>query len=130
MILEEYIRMAKNKEFFDALEEIAESAKNDETLRNELAKVLDDILKTDPSDPEAFRKIVAEHQEFWDEHDPSLMEFNEGRFFGKSRKQYLKSDDFLNSTDPTYNFQKLHQFAAEQRVKLGLEKSDTDTLVA
>lgn len=98
MILEEYIRMAKNKEFFDALEEIAESAKNDETLRNELAKVLDDILKTDPSDPEAFRKIVAEHQEFWDEHDPSLMEFNEGRFFGKSRKQYLKSDDFLNST--------------------------------
>lgn len=122
--------MAKNKEFFDALEEIAESAKNDETLRNELAKVLDDILKTDPSDPEAFRKIVAEHQEFWDEHDPSLMEFNEGRFFGKSRKQYLKSDDFLNSTDPTYNFQKLHQFAAEQRVKLGLEKSDTDTLVA
>ncbi|TIE55893.1 Dot/Icm T4SS effector Ceg28 [Legionella pneumophila] len=130
MILEEYIRMAKNKEFFDALKEIAESAKNDETLRNELAKVLDDILKTDPSDPEAFRKIVAEHQEFWDEHDPSLMEFNEGRFFGKSRKQYLKSDDFLNSTDPTYNFQKLHQFAAEQRVKLGLEKSDTDTLVA
>ncbi|WBV69731.1 Dot/Icm T4SS effector Ceg28 [Legionella pneumophila] len=130
MILEEYIRMAKNKEFFDALEEIAKSAKNDETLRNELAKVLDDILKTDPSDPEAFRKIVAEHQEFWDEHDPSLMEFNEGRFFGKSRKQYLKSDDFLNSTDPTYNFQKLHQFAAEQRVKLGLEKSDTDTLVA
>lgn len=32
--------------------------------------------------------------------------------------------DLINS------FQKLHQFAAEQRVKLGLEKSDTDTLVA
>lgn len=122
--------MAKNKEFFDALEEIAESAKSDETLRDELAKVLDDILKTDPSDPEAFRKVIADNQDFWDEHDSSLMEFNEGWFFGKSRKQYLESDDFLNSTDPTHSFQKLHQLAAEQRVKLGLEKSDTDTLVA
>ncbi|HCU5990532.1 TPA: interaptin [Legionella pneumophila] len=130
MILEEYIRMAKNKEFFDALEEIAVSAKNDETLRDELAKVLDDILKTDPSDPDAFRKIIAEHQDFWDEHDSSLMEFQERRFWGKSRKQYLESDDFLDSNDTTDSFQKLHQFAAEQRVKLGLEKSDTDTLVA
>ncbi|HAU1321719.1 TPA: phosphoenolpyruvate carboxylase [Legionella pneumophila] len=130
MIPKEYIRMAKNKEFFDALEEIAESAKSDETLRDELAKVLDDILKTDPSDPEAFRKVIADNQDFWDEHDSSLMEFNEGWFFGKSRKQYLESDDFLNSTDPTHSFQKLHQLAAEQRVKLGLEKSDTDTLVA
>lgn len=122
--------MAKNKEFFDALEEIAVSAKNDETLRDELAKVLDDILKTDPSDPDAFRKIIAEHQDFWDEHDSSLMEFQERRFWGKSRKQYLESDDFLDSNDTTDSFQKLHQFAAEQRVKLGLEKSDTDTLVA
>ncbi len=130
MILEEYIRMAKNKEFFDALEEIAELAKNDETLRNELAKVLDDILKTDPSDPDAFRKIITEHQEFWDEHDPSLMEFNEGLFFGPSTEEYLESDDFLDSNDTTNSFQKLHQLAAEQRVKLGLEKSDTDTLVA
>ncbi len=130
MILEEYIRMAKNKEFFDALEEIAGSAKNDETLRNELAKVLDDILKTDPSDPDAFRKIIAEHQEFWDEHDPSLMEFSEGLFFGPSTEEYLESDDFLDSNDPINSFQKLHQLAAEQRVKLGLEKSDTDTLVA
>ncbi|HAU0605322.1 TPA: interaptin [Legionella pneumophila] len=130
MILEEYIRMAKNKEFFDALEEIAVSAKNDETLRDELAKVLDDILKTDPSDPDAFRKIIAEHQDFWDEHDPSLMEFNEGLFFGPSTEEYLESDDFLDSNDPINSFQKLHQFAAEQRVKLGLEKSDTDTLVA
>ncbi|HAU2285506.1 interaptin [Legionella pneumophila serogroup 1] len=130
MILEEYIRMAKNKEFFDALEEIAVSAKNDETLRDELAKVLDDILKTDPSDPDAFRKIIADHQDFWDEHDPSLMEFNEGLFFGPSTEEYLESDDFLDSNDPINSFQKLHQFAAEQRVKLGLEKSDTDTLVA
>ncbi|HAT2009703.1 TPA: interaptin [Legionella pneumophila] len=130
MILEEYIRMAKNKEFFDALEKIAKSAKSDETLRDELAKVLDDILKTDPSDPDAFRKIIAEHQEFWDEHDPSLMEFNEGLFFGPSTEEYLESDDFLDSNDPINSFQKLHQFAAEQRVKLGLEKSDTDTLVA
>ncbi|HAT1982152.1 interaptin [Legionella pneumophila] len=130
MILEEYIRMAKNKEFFDALEEIAGSAKNDETLLNELAKVLDDILKTDPSDPDAFRKIIAEHQEFWDEHDPSLMEFSEGLFFGPSTEEYLESDDFLDSNDPINSFQKLHQLAAEQRVKLGLEKSDTDTLVA
>ncbi|HAU2335455.1 TPA: Dot/Icm T4SS effector Ceg28 [Legionella pneumophila] len=130
MILEEYIRMAKNKEFFDALEEIAVSAKNDETLRDELAKVLDDILKTDPSDPDAFRKIIAEHQDFWDEHDPSLMEFNEGLFFGPSTEEYLESDDFLDSNDPINSFQKLHQFAAEQRVKLDLEKSDTDTLVA
>lgn len=122
--------MAKNKEFFDALEEIAGSAKNDETLRNELAKVLDDILKTDPSDPDAFRKIIAEHQEFWDEHDPSLMEFSEGLFFGPSTEEYLESDDFLDSNDPINSFQKLHQLAAEQRVKLGLEKSDTDTLVA
>ncbi|HAT1824412.1 interaptin [Legionella pneumophila] len=130
MILEEYIRMAKNKEFFDALEKIAKSAKSDETLRDELAKVLDDILKTDPSDPDAFRKIIAEHQEFWDEHDPSLMEFNEGLFFGPSTEEYLESDDFLDSNDPINSFQKLHQLAAEQRVKLGLEKSDTDTLVA
>ncbi|CZG15579.1 Uncharacterised protein [Legionella pneumophila] len=122
--------MAKNKEFFDALEEIAVSAKNDETLRDELAKVLDDILKTDPSDPDAFRKIIADHQDFWDEHDPSLMEFNEGLFFGPSTEEYLESDDFLDSNDPINSFQKLHQFAAEQRVKLGLEKSDTDTLVA
>lgn len=122
--------MAKNKEFFDALEEIAVSAKNDETLRDELAKVLDDILKTDPSDPDAFRKIIAEHQDFWDEHDPSLMEFNEGLFFGPSTEEYLESDDFLDSNDPINSFQKLHQFAAEQRVKLDLEKSDTDTLVA
>ncbi|HAT1876428.1 TPA: Dot/Icm T4SS effector Ceg28 [Legionella pneumophila] len=130
MILEEYIRMAKNKEFFDALGEIAKSAKSDETLRDELAKVLDDILKTDPSDPDAFRKIIVEHQEFWDEHDPSLMEFNEGLFFGPSTEEYLESDDFLDSNDTTNSFQKLHQLAAEQRVKLGLEKSDTDTLVA
>lgn len=122
--------MAKNKEFFDALEKIAKSAKSDETLRDELAKVLDDILKTDPSDPDAFRKIIAEHQEFWDEHDPSLMEFNEGLFFGPSTEEYLESDDFLDSNDPINSFQKLHQLAAEQRVKLGLEKSDTDTLVA
>ncbi|CZI96990.1 Uncharacterised protein [Legionella pneumophila] len=122
--------MAKNKEFFDALGEIAKSAKSDETLRDELAKVLDDILKTDPSDPDAFRKIIVEHQEFWDEHDPSLMEFNEGLFFGPSTEEYLESDDFLDSNDTTNSFQKLHQLAAEQRVKLGLEKSDTDTLVA
>ncbi|HAT2056803.1 TPA: interaptin [Legionella pneumophila] len=130
MIPKEYIRMAKNKEFFDALEDIAESAKSDETLRDELAKVLDDILKTDPSDPDAFREIIAEHQEFWDEHDPSLMEFSEGLFFGPSTEEYLESDDFLDSNDPINSFQKLHQLAAEQRVKLGLEKSDTDTLVA
>ncbi|HAT5920904.1 TPA: interaptin [Legionella pneumophila] len=130
MILEEYIRMAKNKEFFDALGEIAKSAKSDETLRDELAKVLDDILKTDPSDPDAFRKIIVEHQEFWDEHNPSLMKFEEGWFLGPSTEEYLESDDFLDSNDPINSFQKLHQFAAEQRVKLGLEKSDTDTLVA
>lgn len=71
--------MAKNKEFFDALKEIAESAKSDETLRNELTKVLDDILKTDPSDPEAFRKVITDNQDFWDKHDySSLMEFKEG----------------------------------------------------
>ncbi|HAT8251096.1 TPA: interaptin [Legionella pneumophila] len=130
MILEEYIRMAKNKEFFDALGEIAKSAKSDETLRDELAKVLDDILKTDPSDPDAFRKIIVEHQEFWDEHNTSLMKFEEGWFLGPSTEEYLESDDFLDSNDPINSFQKLHQFAAEQRVKLGLEKSDTDTLVA
>ncbi|HAT1967201.1 TPA: interaptin [Legionella pneumophila] len=130
MILEEYIRMAKNKEFFDALGEIAKSAKSDETLRDELAKVLDDILKTDPSDPDAFRKIIVEHQEFWDEHNPSLMKFEEGWFLGPSTEEYLESDDFLDSNDPINSFQKLHQFAAEQRVKLGLEKSDIDTLVA
>ncbi|HBD7211607.1 TPA: interaptin [Legionella pneumophila] len=130
MILEEYIRMAKNKEFFDALGEIAKSAKSDETLRDELAKVLDDILKTDPSDPDAFRKIIVEHQEFWDEHNPSLMKFEEGWFLGPSTEEYLESDDFLDSNNPINSFQKLHQFAAEQRVKLGLEKSDTDTLVA
>ncbi|HEO1453463.1 TPA: interaptin [Legionella pneumophila] len=130
MILEEYIRMAKNKEFFDALGEIAKSAKSDETLRDELAKVLDDILKTDPSDPDAFRKIIVEHQEFWDEHNPSLMKFEEGWFLGPSTEEYLESDDFLDSNDPINSFQKLHQFAAEQRVKLGLEKSDTDTLGA
>lgn len=122
--------MAKNKEFFDALGEIAKSAKSDETLRDELAKVLDDILKTDPSDPDAFRKIIVEHQEFWDEHNPSLMKFEEGWFLGPSTEEYLESDDFLDSNDPINSFQKLHQFAAEQRVKLGLEKSDTDTLVA
>lgn len=122
--------MAKNKEFFDALGEIAKSAKSDETLRDELAKVLDDILKTDPSDPDAFRKIIVEHQEFWDEHNPSLMKFEEGWFLGPSTEEYLESDDFLDSNDPINSFQKLHQFAAEQRVKLGLEKSDTDTLGA
>lgn len=122
--------MAKNKEFFDALGEIAKSAKSDETLRDELAKVLDDILKTDPSDPDAFRKIIVEHQEFWDEHNPSLMKFEEGWFLGPSTEEYLESDDFLDSNDLINSFQKLHQFAAEQRVKLGLEKSDTDTLVA
>lgn len=122
--------MAKNKEFFDALGEIAKSAKSDETLRDELAKVLDDILKTDPSDPDAFRKIIVEHQEFWDEHNTSLMKFEEGWFLGPSTEEYLESDDFLDSNDPINSFQKLHQFAAEQRVKLGLEKSDTDTLVA
>lgn len=122
--------MAKNKEFFDALGEIAKSAKSDETLRDELAKVLDDILKTDPSDPDAFRKIIVEHQEFWDEHNPSLMKFEEGWFLGPSTEEYLESDDFLDSNNPINSFQKLHQFAAEQRVKLGLEKSDTDTLVA
>lgn len=122
--------MAKNKEFFDALGEIAKSAKSDETLRDELAKVLDDILKTDPSDPDAFRKIIVEHQEFWDEHNPSLMKFEEGWFLGPSTEEYLESDDFLDSNDPINSFQKLHQFAAEQRVKLGLEKSDIDTLVA
>lgn len=122
--------MAKNKEFFDALGKIAKSAKSDETLRNKLAKVLDDILKTDPSDPDAFRKIIAEHQEFWDEHNPSLMKFQEGWFLGPSTEEYFESDDFLDSNDPINSFQKLHQFAAEQRVKLGLEKSDSDTLVA
>ncbi|HAT1867869.1 TPA: interaptin [Legionella pneumophila] len=131
MILEEYIRMAKNKEFFDALKEIAESAKSDETLRNELTKVLDDILKTDPSDPEAFRKVITDNQDFWDKHDySSLMEFKEGWLFGPSREEYLESDNFLDSNDSTNSFQKLHQLAAEQRVKLGLEKSDADTLVA
>ncbi|HAU0865515.1 interaptin [Legionella pneumophila] len=130
MILEEYIRMAKNKEFFDALKEIAETAKDDETLRNDTINVLDDILKTDPSDPDAFREIIADNQEFWDEYDTGLMEFNEGWFFGKSRKQYLESDDFLDSNDTTDSFQKLHQFAAEQRVKFDLVKSDVDTLVA
>lgn len=122
--------MAKNKDFFDALEHIAESAKSDETLRNGLAKVLDDILKADPSDPDAFRKVIADNQELWDKHDPRLMEFKEGWLLGPSREEYLESDDFLDSNDTTNSFQKLHQLAAEQRVKLGLEKSDTDTLVA
>lgn len=122
--------MAKNKEFFDALKQIAKSARSDETLRNELTKVLDDILKTDPSDPEAFRKVIADNQEFWDDYDPSLMEFNEGLFFGPSTEEYLESDDFLDSNDITNSFQKLHQLAAEQRVKFDLMKSDVDTLVA
>ncbi|HAT6976990.1 TPA: interaptin [Legionella pneumophila] len=130
MILEEYIRMAKNKEFFDALKKIAESAKSDETLRNDTINVLDDILKTDPSDPEAFREIIVDNQDFWDEHDPGLMEFNEGLIFGPSTEEYLESDDFLDSNDTTNSFQKLHQFAAEQRVKFDLVKSDVDTLVA
>ncbi|WP_447531343.1 hypothetical protein, partial [Legionella pneumophila] len=71
-----------------------------------------------------------EHQEFWDEHNPSLMKFQEGWFLGPSTEEYFESDDFLDSNDPINSFQKLHQFAAEQRVKLGLEKSDSDTLVA
>ncbi|AMP93199.1 interaptin [Legionella pneumophila subsp. pascullei] len=122
--------MAKNKEFFDALKKIAESAKSDETLRNDTINVLDDILKTDPSDPEAFREIIVDNQDFWDEHDPGLMEFNEGLIFGPSTEEYLKSDDFLDSNDTTNSFQKLHQFAAEQRIKFDLVKSDVDTLVA
>lgn len=122
--------MAKNKEFFDALKKIAESAKSDETLRNDTINVLDDILKTDPSDPEAFREIIVDNQDFWDEHDPGLMEFNEGLIFGPSTEEYLESDDFLDSNDTTNSFQKLHQFAAEQRVKFDLVKSDVDTLVA
>lgn len=129
--------MPINKQLYDVLSDLSKLAQEDEVLRN---KALDDILKADPSKPDEFRKAIKDNEDFWKKYPvPNFghLMTHETELTGLIgfRQQtpipgYFTSDKFLDSQDTIHSFQKMHQLAAEQRVKLGLEKSDTDTLVA
>ncbi|HBD7490674.1 TPA: interaptin [Legionella pneumophila] len=129
--------MPINKQLYDVLSDLSKLAQEDEVLRN---KALDDILKADPSKPDEFRKAIKDNEDFWKKYPvPNFghLMTHETELTGliRFRQQtpipgYFTSDKFLDSQDTIHSFQKMHQLAAEQRVKLGLVKSDVDTLVA
>ncbi|HGC5701395.1 TPA: interaptin [Legionella pneumophila] len=129
--------MPINKQLYDVLSDLSKLAQEDEVLRN---KALDDILKADPSKPDEFRKAIKDNEDFWKKYPvPNFghLMTHETELTGLIgfRQQtpipgYFTSDKFLDSQDTIHSFQKMHQLAAEQRVKLGLVKSDVDTLVA
>ncbi|WP_241480449.1 hypothetical protein [Legionella norrlandica] len=113
--------MAKNEQLFHVLKRAIKdtlSAPDNHDLRRGTLRILDDILKADPSDHAAFRQAII-NNEFWNTRDAELME------------DKADSDDFLNSrVEGEYSFKKLHQLAAEERVKLGLASSDDSVLIA
>ncbi|MFO3149455.1 interaptin, partial [Legionella pneumophila serogroup 1] len=127
--------MPINKQLYDVLSDLSKLAQEDEVLRN---KALDDILKADPSKPDEFRKAIKDNEDFWKKYPvPNFghLMTHETELTGLIgfRQQtpipgYFTSDKFLDSQDTIHSFQKMHQLAAEQRVKLGLVKSDVDTL--
>ncbi|HHL3493571.1 TPA: interaptin [Legionella pneumophila] len=129
--------MPINKQLYDVLSDLSKLAQEDEVLRN---KALDDILKADPSKPDEFRKAIKDNEDFWKKYPvPNFghLMTHETELTGLIgfRQQtpipgYFTSDKFLDSQDTIHSFQKMHQLVAEQRVKLGLVKSDVDTLVA
>lgn len=125
--------MPMNKHFYDMLSDLSLLAREDEVLRN---KALDAILQADPSKPDEFRKAIKDNEDFWKKFPVStgghlMTHQTEGaRRKKKPIPNYFTSDKFLDSTDTTHSFQKMHQLVAEQRVRLGLVKSDTETLVA
>ncbi|HHT9952451.1 TPA: interaptin [Legionella pneumophila] len=129
--------MPINKQLYDVLSDLSKLAQEDEVLRN---KALDNILKADPSKPDEFRKAIKDNEDFWKKYPvPNFghLMTHETELTGLIgfRQQtpipgYFTSDKFLDSQDTIHSFQKMHQLAAEQRVKLGLVKSDVDTLVA
>lgn len=111
--------MPMNKEFYEVL-------KNADLLDKEKVKLraaLDALIQAKTI--VEFKKAIAENPNFtfWQTHYPDLMK-NPRLILGG----YHMSDDFLKD-DGEYNFSKLQQVAAEQRVKLGLQNADEDLLV-
>lgn len=117
--------MPKNGQFLDVLDDFQNLLTKNEDERNTAFEAL---LGADPSNPEEFRKAITDHKEFWNDCNPGLINFIPSRKF-RTEESYLQSKTFLDPDDPI-TFQQIHQLAAKQRVKLGLVKSDTETLVA
>lgn len=122
--------MAKNTDFDIALADLNNLAAQDGVARN---RALDEVLKTDPSDVEAFRAAIMSHQEFWRalnrEMMASAMNVGLGLFEATPKEGYFESAAFLDPDDATVDFKRLHQLAAEQRVKLGLKEVDEAVLI-
>ena len=125
--------MFKNADFFNALSNSHELVnKADKALRDH---ALDDLLKADPTNPKAFRNAISSHKAFWDTYNADLMtvpmESGRLRSAKKLVRNYYNTDRFLKVLPPEepYSFKKLHQLAAEQRVKIGLKTVDEDVLI-
>lgn len=115
--------MAKNKELWNMLNN-PQWASLDEPAKTKLLAAFDDLLAVDPKDTNKFMAAVAAHAETWDIFDDAEEWANSG--FGLVHYdawEYYESDDFLNPRD-SFNFVKLHQEAAAQRVKLSLNTVD------
>jgi hypothetical protein len=127
------IEMSKNAEFFNALSNSHDLANKADTAQRDNA--LDALLKADPAKPKDFRKAISSHKAFWDTCNADLMTLPSERRLSHSarklRRNYYNSDSFLKNLVPeeTYSFKKIHQLAAEQRVKLGLKTAEADVLI-
>lgn len=102
--------MSKNKELFDALNDLDTLQHKRESLRN---NALDSLLALDPaSTPEQFIAAVKSHKEFW----------------GNGLIDAIEADT-LDPEHATHSLKTIQRLAAEQRVKLGLKSVEQDTLV-
>ncbi|BCA94551.1 interaptin [Legionella antarctica] len=115
--------MAMNSSFLTALHSIYRVAEiADLTQRAQHEKMRDDaldaVLKSDPSNTDEFRKAVSDHNAFW-----TLFLSMQGAV---DSSQLLDPND----SDPQLSFSKLHQKAAEERVRANLYKVDNQVLIA
>ncbi|HHF7361241.1 TPA: interaptin [Legionella anisa] len=111
----------KNKEFLQRLQ-------NTTLLRGmgtakEITDALDAMLKVNVAQLKDFRGSVCDHETVWKQIHTDF-EASKWRV-GNART----SNTLLDATDPTDTFQKMHQAAAEQRVKFALTGADPEVLI-
>ncbi|MCL9684018.1 hypothetical protein [Legionella maioricensis] len=121
--------MAMNLELSQALQSIYQVAQDpDLSLRAIREKMRDDaldaILRSDPGNASEFRNAIIAHKDFWylfhSMANAKLMDQN-----ALDNTQFLDPNDL----NPQVSFQKLHQMAAEQRVRSNLYKVDNNVLI-
>lgn len=111
----------KNKEFLQRLQ-------NTTLLRGmgtakEITDALDAMLKVNVAQLNDFRGSVCDHETVWKQIHT---DFEASKWLmGNART----SNTLLDATDPTDTFQKMHQAAAEQRVKFALTGADPEVLI-